>query len=246
MSAQDRGWGRGWPVNRRPDMVNAGARGVVVPVHKLIAPLVDYLFEETFRLGYTIRKGQTWGYANRAVTGSSTVPSNHSWGLAVDINAPANPYREDGRLITDMPAEMVALWKKWGFGWGGDYRTHKDAMHYEFMGTPTEAKAFVAKIPKPAAEAPRPPLMEVPPMFEPYTIVGRVVGTLKAPNGGVWLLTETGHIYALEGAPDYDMPARHPDYWLPDMKTRRIEPLGPGYRVVNQNGQFYDYERPPG
>lgn len=236
--ALSRGWGKGWPVNRRPDMADAGARGVTVPVHKTIAPLVDYLFEETFRLGYQIKAKQTWGYANRPVTGNGKVASNHSWGLAVDINAPSNPYRKDGRLVTDIPPAVVALWKKWGFRWGGDYKGAKDPMHMEFLGTPAEAKAFVAKIPKPAPPAPP---MEVLPMLEPFTVVDRVVATLRAPNNGVWMLDEGGHIYALEGAPEHDMPARHPEYWSKDYKARRLEPLGGGYRVVTATGSFYEY-----
>lgn len=87
---------------------------------------------------------------------------------------------------------------------------------------------------------PAPP-MEVPPMFNPpIEIIGKVVATLKAPSGGVWMLTGTGHIYAWEGAPDKDMPARHPDYWG-NRKAARLEPLGAGYRVVASSGEFYEY-----
>ena len=50
------------------------------------------------------------------------------------------------RLITDMPDWMVALWKSKKFRWGGDYRNRKDAMHYEFMGTPDDARQLTAEV----------------------------------------------------------------------------------------------------
>ena len=40
-------------------------------------------------------------------------PSNHSWGLALDINAPTNP--QASPLRTDMPAWMPDLWNAYGF-----------------------------------------------------------------------------------------------------------------------------------
>src|SRR5207244_479516 len=99
-----------------------------------VASIVAFLFGETEKRGYRLRTGQCWGYCNRAIRGG-TAPSNHSWGLAVDINAPANPMGR--RLVTDMPEWMPKLWRDWGFGWGGDYLSRKDAMHYEFLGNTT-------------------------------------------------------------------------------------------------------------
>src|SRR4029077_15917518 len=77
-----------------------------------------------------------WGFSNRAISGNST-PSNHSWGLAVDINAPSNPYTSP--LVTDMPNWMPDLWNEYGFRWGGDYSGDQEAMHYEFMGSVNDA-----------------------------------------------------------------------------------------------------------
>lgn len=92
-----------------------------------------------------------------------------------------------------------------------------------------------------AAWAPPPTPMEVPPMFTPFTVAAPIVGTLKAPGGGVWMLDEGGHVYGLEGAVVTDMPARHPEYWQPSFKARRLEPLGAGFTVVRDNGSRYDY-----
>jgi hypothetical protein len=141
--ATARGWGSGWPTDRRRDMAKATGGGITVLVHKEIAPIVRWLLNETVRRGYHLRSGQCWGYANRAIAGTRR-PSNHSWGLAVDLNAPSNPQSRD--LVTDMPTWLPGLWKAWGFRWGGDYQGLKDPMHLEFMGSPDTARELTARI----------------------------------------------------------------------------------------------------
>lgn len=142
--ARDRGWGAGWPAQRVKDMSWITVRGVTAPngVHKLLAPTVTWLLEETMRRGYKLTPGWCWGYCCRPIAGTSTA-SNHSWGLAVDLNAPTNPMRSP--LTTDMPDWMVTLWENNGFRWGGKYTGRKDAMHFEFMGTPADALALAPK-----------------------------------------------------------------------------------------------------
>lgn len=150
-SASDRGWGQGWPNCDYSNIVTVTlSTGARMPVHRDIAELVGFLSQETIRRGYHIRKEDTWGYACRAIAGTST-PSNHSWGLAVDINAQSNPYTYS--LVTDMPRWMYEMWEAHGFRWGGRYSNKKDAMHYEFMGTPTDAARITAGI----KQAPTPP-----------------------------------------------------------------------------------------
>jgi hypothetical protein len=90
----------------------------------------------------------------RANTSNPYIPSNHSWGTAVDVNPDTNPYspKSINRLITDMPSDMIKAIKKIktkGYGgvqvfrWGGDYITIKDAMHFEVMATPTELSSGI-------------------------------------------------------------------------------------------------------
>lgn len=142
--AKTRGWGDGYPTDRRSDMAKiTDGNDVTVYVHRAIAPTVAWLMRESERLGYTLHGGWCWGYANRAIRGS-TRASNHSWGLAVDLNAPTNPM--SSTLRTDMPDWVPALWKAHGFGWGGNYSGRKDAMHYEFLGTPADAQHVAASL----------------------------------------------------------------------------------------------------
>ena len=132
-----RGWGPGWPTSRLADQVPL--EYITGRIHKDIHDLIFMLCRETENRGYNIRKDWSWGYASRPI-GNGNRPSFHSWGLAIDINAPTNPMRRP--LTTDMPGWMPEMWKSFGFRWGGDYRTTPDAMHYEFMGTPADAVKY--------------------------------------------------------------------------------------------------------
>jgi D-alanyl-D-alanine carboxypeptidase/Putative peptidoglycan binding domain len=56
--------------------------------------------------------------------------STHAWPVAVDINPDQNPFSSDGMLRTDMPRAFVEAFTIEGFGWGGNWRGAKDAMHF--------------------------------------------------------------------------------------------------------------------
>jgi hypothetical protein len=67
------------------------------------------------------------GYNCRTIAGSSRL-SVHAYGLAVDINPAQNPHGPT--LISDMPPAFVNLFTSEGWGWGGNWRSSKDAMHF--------------------------------------------------------------------------------------------------------------------
>ena len=136
-TAESRGWGPGWPTDNRKKCGWADGGGVRLLVRAEIVELVSILLEQTVRGGYQLDAvaDDDWGYASRPIRGTST-PSNHSWGLAVDLNAASNPMGSE--LVTDMPAWMVGMWTACGFRWGGAYSGRKDAMHYEYMGRPSD------------------------------------------------------------------------------------------------------------
>jgi peptidoglycan hydrolase-like protein with peptidoglycan-binding domain len=95
----------------------------------------------------TSKAWETGAYNCRKITNGRGY-SLHAYGIAADINARTNPYGP--KLVTDMPFAMVsaikAIRNKKGlqvFGWGGDYRRNKDAMHYEVVLSPAEIKAGI-------------------------------------------------------------------------------------------------------
>lgn len=114
---------------------------------------------------YTVRDIES--YNDRQITGGAD-RSLHAYGIAIDINWAANPYKEtpDGRRVefsdketqsqrgqdvkfgladTDMSREMIAdalaiktNGGKAVFAWGGNWISVKDAMHFEIDVTPEE------------------------------------------------------------------------------------------------------------
>ena len=61
--------------------------------------------------------------------------SLHTWGIAIDMDAATN-YRG---IRGTMDPRVVAIFKRWGFRWGGDW-TYTDPMHFELgalLTTPT-------------------------------------------------------------------------------------------------------------
>lgn len=141
---EDRGWGPGWPhCQASKIVVLVRSDGLRIGVRREISPLTALLMDETERLGYDLKPGSTWGFACRPIRGSSR-PSNHSWGLADDLNADDNPMGGTHGAIRAHP-EVIALWKSYGYRWGGDYSGRKDDMHFEFMGTPAELEAYTAR-----------------------------------------------------------------------------------------------------
>ncbi len=89
----------------------------------------------------------------RPVTGDPGVLSQHAYGLAIDINPLENPYvRGDGTVLRRAAAPfrdrsrnkrgmihpgdvVVRSFAAIGWGWGGDWHSLKDYMHFSSTGT---------------------------------------------------------------------------------------------------------------
>lgn len=80
-----------------------------------------------------------WGYNHRYIAGT-TVLSQHSWGLAIDLNATRNVRGTVG----DMPQQVIAQADKEGFIWGGSW-SNPDSMHWQTGLRPGQAKARYKK-----------------------------------------------------------------------------------------------------
>jgi hypothetical protein len=81
--------------------------------------------DELESLGYKI--DSVGGYADRANANNPGVKSYHALGAAIDINPNRNPNRS---TRTDLPPQTGALAAKYGLGWGMNWRSVKDPMHF--------------------------------------------------------------------------------------------------------------------
>jgi hypothetical protein len=64
-------------------------------------------------------------YVPRFIAGTTSL-SFHTFGTAIDLNVPGNQRGTAGQL----DRRVVAIFKKWGFAWGGDWH-YTDPMHFE-------------------------------------------------------------------------------------------------------------------
>ena len=221
-SAQDRGWGRGWPVDRGGEMVwvRAPISGARWQVHRDVAPILSYVIAEAERRGYLFDYGpgdvdDDWGYSNRPIRGTRT-PSNHSWGLAVDIDAQNYPQGQRKRVP---PAWLISLFSQWGWSWGGGW-SYVDPMHFEFLGTPAQARMFVAMLAASStADRPVPVPPGTPsPVTNPTTPNRNDGGSSdmvlrNIQDGAIWAVSAT-HMHHLS-----------PDEWAKRAELEKVTPF---------------------
>ena len=114
--------------------VGANIRTEQVPIlgsvtcHKVMLPQLRAALTEVQENGLAdkIHPGEYAGcYYPRFIAGSTSL-SNHSFGIALDMNVPGNQRGTSG----EMDRGVVAIFKRWGFGWGGDWN-YTDPMHFE-------------------------------------------------------------------------------------------------------------------
>lgn len=135
------------------------AEGLIV-VNKEISKEVVEIFREIKETGFQIEKitpiseydwdddksmedNNTSGYNYRFVANTQKL-SNHSYGMAIDINPRYNPmivkdkispsngsYSNKNKGTITADSEVVKIFKKRGWKWGGDYKSLKDYQHFD-------------------------------------------------------------------------------------------------------------------
>ncbi len=117
-----------------PAWVAANISTEVMPIigsmtcHREIFPQLRAALEEVISRGLAgeLHPDEYAGcYYPRFIAGTTTL-SNHSFGLAMDFNVPGN----QRGTVGEMDRGVVAIFKKWGFAWGGDWN-YTDPMHFE-------------------------------------------------------------------------------------------------------------------
>lgn len=101
-----------------------------VTCHRLMLPQLARAMREIELKGLSrlIDRSQYGGcYVARTILWDpSNPPSMHAWGLAIDLNVSTNQYG----ARPQMDPRIVGIFEKWGFNWGGRWRT-PDGMHFE-------------------------------------------------------------------------------------------------------------------
>jgi hypothetical protein len=99
-----------------------------ISCNKVMFPQLIAAFREIEQRGLAkdIHPAQYGGcFQPRFIAGTHTL-SYHAFGLAIDLNVPENQRGTRGR----MNRQIVDIFEKWGFGWGGRWRW-TDPMHFE-------------------------------------------------------------------------------------------------------------------
>lgn len=102
--------------------------------HKLAEKQILGLWQEWENSGLLSRVITFNGCFNsRFERGSSTTLSNHAFGAAFDINADYNKLGQIPPAVGEIGSvrELVTIANKWGFFWGGHYKSRLDGMHFE-------------------------------------------------------------------------------------------------------------------
>lgn len=128
-----------------------GGGTIAVRVHRDVAAMVFAGVRAASRVFDFNDVRDDWGFAHRYIRGreADKVLSNHSWGLAIDLDATQNPQqkRVAGRAIRrTIPDEVVTIMAKHGFSWGGNYAKTPDPMHFECLLTRDQARIMSADL----------------------------------------------------------------------------------------------------
>jgi len=123
----------------KPELKSVTSKsGPSAQVNKNVADNFQNLINHLDMAGYKIN--DMGGYNNRKIAGTD-VMSAHAQGAALDINEKTNPM--GSKLITDMPENIGTIAGNLGLGWGGNWQSKKDAMH--FSATRSEGGTLMAK-----------------------------------------------------------------------------------------------------
>lgn len=111
--------------------------GITARCHNAARTALAGALEEVYTLGLApaidVNDTNKWGgcYVPRFIRGAGALGSisRHTWGQAFDINPTANCVG----CVPVISCDVVRVFRKWGFAWGGNFRRN-DGMHFEYMG----------------------------------------------------------------------------------------------------------------
>lgn len=118
--------------------VNGVPSTMQLRVHKALTREFMGAFQDMYAIGFPVRAEDTDTYNWRSMA-SGKNRSHHSYGCVVDLNWNSNPMigvtqgkYQPGVDPYSVTPEVVAIWKKHGFYWGGAWKSSKDYMHFTY------------------------------------------------------------------------------------------------------------------
>jgi len=173
----------GWKANDRSVIVSIRVPGGSIAVHNGgVATIFTHLATRFHNEVEPLVWPGNWGYAERAVRGSSDI-SNHASGTAIDLNAPQHPLGTNP-AANYSSQQINAIHNIVNFyegviRWGGDYVGRKDGMHFEINDG-----VSVARVNQIAAKCGGAPVV-VNPTPAPAPSPGSTITYRDIPMGGV-------------------------------------------------------------
>lgn len=134
---------------------------VRLSMRKEVAPLLIAVARDYHREVEPLHKGWCWGFDPKHIEGSSFW-SNHAWGGAIDLNAPAHPMGKRNTFSPPKRAAIRTILARYTYHgrqvirWGGTYLRRPDDMHFELNVPRDLALAAVKALQAPAASKPKP------------------------------------------------------------------------------------------
>lgn len=152
-TADLRGWGRpdqaGFEAH---NITRITAGGIAVRCNVGVSKLFTVMLNDLAKHYPLKAQADDWGYCYRPIRGYEDrwkrthdyrYLSNHSWGLAIDLDAAKNPMTTNTRaaheIVKSVVDPILAKYRN-RIIWGGEYNSaRKDYMHFEFVGTRRDA-----------------------------------------------------------------------------------------------------------
>ncbi len=112
-------------------------------IHYKLAAQVQAIFSEIYGLDirYPIKTIAGYQYRRMVVPWVKNNPymSQHSFGTCIDINKAYNLFykSKDKRNVNSpyyIPESVIAIFEKYGWTWGGDFKEGLDTMHFQYLG----------------------------------------------------------------------------------------------------------------
>ncbi len=112
-------------------------------VHYKLAAQVQAIFNEIYVLDiqFPVKTLAGYGYRRMVVPWIRKNPylSQHSFGTCIDINKAYNQfYKSRDKRKTNspyyIPESVIAIFEKYGWTWGGDFKEGLDTMHFQYLG----------------------------------------------------------------------------------------------------------------